>query len=135
MKKIIIALLVLALIWAIPAARLRFTSAMEPVLSALGPVGNRIANPAREFKAEDDLRDILADLRDLDMQVRARPTERGFSAWLGEGRGEKEDRSRDPWGNPYWIRTRDGETTIGSNGVDGKRDTQDDVTLSANRAR
>ena len=126
MKKLVAAVLLLAIIWAIPAVRNRLTVAILPVLEKLGPVGDRIANPARAYKARTQEAFYIRMLEDDDTEGRALPDERNFQQWVD--RRMPQETGIDPWGRRYWLKRRGTTFTIGSDGPDGQRNTADDVT-------
>lgn len=126
MKKVLVLVVVLALMWALPPVRERVSTAAVPLLEKLGPVGAIALKPARRMTAANDLKEA-ARLMDSDlMEGRRLPEARVFNRWL-RGRFPGED-GLDPWGNPYWMRTG-GVVTLGSNGPDGVQDTPDDVLV------
>lgn len=125
MKKLLIAILVLAIIWAVPALRNRVVVAILPVLERLGPVGDRIADPARAFKARHQQGFYLRMLKSDETEGRALPDERTFDQWVD--RRMPQETGIDPWGGRYWLRRRARTFTVGSDGPDKKRDTDDDV--------
>jgi hypothetical protein len=129
MKKIIFLILALAIAWAIPGVRNRIGVAVLPVLERLGPIGERLGNPARAFKARNQLAFFLRIINDDRTEARPVPEERTFTQWI-RGRMPEED-GIDPWGNPYWLRRRGNTFTVGTNGPDGVRDTADDETQVA----
>lgn len=130
MKKILVLIVILAAIWAIPAARQRVGELALPLLSKLGPVGERIANPVRSFKAKNQAAFFLRILNDDLTEGRQLPDPRRFGEWMRLRTPHEEH--ADPWGNPYWLK-RQGRSTwiVGSNGADGLPDTADDVSDSA----
>lgn len=129
MKKIIILVLALALIWAIPGMRQRIGIAALPLLERLGPVGERAANPVRGVKARNDARFFLRMLKDDRTEGRALPDGRNFEEWMR--RRTPQESGIDPWGKPYWLRREGSTYIVGSDGADGVRDTEDDVTQAA----
>lgn len=126
MKKIIFIIVALAVAWSIPGVRNRIGVVMLPALERLGPVGEKLANPARAFKARNDLAFFLRIMADDRTEARPLPEERTFRQWVRQRMPEED--GIDPWGNPYWLRRRGGTFTVGSDGPDGVRDTRDDET-------
>jgi hypothetical protein len=129
MKKILVAVIVLAIIWAVPALRQNIGMAALPLLERLGPVGERLATPARNFKAKGQATFYLRIMRDDATEGRELPNPRTFSQWAQ--RRLPRESEPDPWGNPYWLSQQGRTFTVGSNGADGQRGTDDDVTDSA----
>jgi hypothetical protein len=113
----------------VPAARNRIGVAALPLLERMGPLGERAANPFRRWEARNEMMFFLRIMQDDRTESRALPDERGFQEWVR--RRMPQETGADPWGGDYWLRRRGSEYTIGSNGPDGVRDTDDDVTHSA----
>jgi hypothetical protein len=126
MRKVLIIIVILAIAWAIPGVRGRIGVALLPLSERLGPVGDYISTPARRFSAKNDQTNIARIITTDFEEGRPVPDARTFQAWL-KRRAPQMDAS-DPWGNAYWLVRARGTLTIGSNGVDGRRDTDDDVT-------
>ncbi|HEX6133389.1 MAG TPA: hypothetical protein VFZ24_05485 [Longimicrobiales bacterium] len=125
MKKLIGAVLVLAIIWAIPDLRNRIGMAAVPLLDRLGPVGEAIANPFREVRARNEIKFFLRILNDDRTEGRQVPDEGTFIQWVD--RRMPQETGIDPWGSQYWLQRRGNTFTVGSSGVDRERDTDDDV--------
>jgi hypothetical protein len=126
MKKILGLIVLLAVIWAVPALRERLAAASVPVLERLGPVGAVVSNPARNYAARNRVEHytrLLAADRNLGRPL-PEPTE--FTAWVK--RRMPDASGLDPWGNPYWLRRSVTTVTVGSDGADGTRDSDDDIT-------
>lgn len=129
MKKAIFVVLALAIIWAIPDARNRIGVALLPLLERLGPVGERAANPVRAFKARTHLSFILRIIRDDETENRQLPDARSFKQWMSQRMPQESP--LDPWGNEYWLTRQGAAFTVGSNGPDAVRGTDDDVIQEA----
>lgn len=129
MKKAILLVLALALIWAIPGVRQRIGVAMLPLLERLGPVGERAADPVRALKARNQLSFFLRIIHDDHLEGRPLPDQTTFREWMN--RRMPREPGIDPWGNAYWLRRSGNAFTAGSNGPDGVRDTEDDVIQDA----
>jgi hypothetical protein len=129
MKKAILLVLALAIIWAIPGVRQRIGVAMLPVLERLGPVGDKAANPVRAFQARNDMSFILRIIQDDRTEGRRLPDEATFRQWMD--RRMPKATGLDPWGNEYWLRRSGNTYIVGSSGPDGERDTDDDVIRDA----
>ncbi|HSJ24642.1 MAG TPA: type II secretion system protein GspG [Longimicrobiales bacterium] len=126
MKKLVGAVLLLAILWALPGARARISAAALPALDRLGPAGEVIGEPMRRAVARSRAARILRVMASDYANGQALPQEQAFRQWL-ETRLPDVDPA-DPWGNAYWYqRTRD-MLTVGSNGPDGRRGTDDDIT-------
>ena len=129
MKKIIFLILALAIVWALPDVRNRLGVVLLPVFERLGPVGEKLADPVRAFKARNQLAFYLRIINDDRTEARPLPEERSFTDWVR--RRMPEEDGIDPWGNPYWMRRRGNTFTVGSDGPDGVRETADDETQVA----
>lgn len=128
MKKILVLIAVLAVIWAIPAARSKLILTAQPVLARLGPVGDRLMLPARRYGAKTEAQQLL-HLMTMDRNAGRRlPDARAFTRWV---EGSTREPNADPWGRPYWLKVQKRTYSIGSSGADGKRDTADDIVVSA----
>ncbi|MGH7448293.1 MAG: hypothetical protein ACRELT_12070, partial [Longimicrobiales bacterium] len=102
MKKVIILVLALALIWAIPGLRQRVGVATLPLLERLGPVGEWAVNPVRGIKARNQESFFLRILNDDRAEGRTLPDAGTFQDWIR--RRTPEETGMDPWGKPYWLR-------------------------------
>ncbi|HEX6308226.1 MAG TPA: hypothetical protein VFZ69_08570 [Longimicrobiales bacterium] len=125
MKKVIGAVLLLAIIWAIPGVRNRIGAAAVPLLDRLGPAGEAVANPFREVRARNEIKFFLRILGDDRAEGRPIPDEGTFVQWID--RRMPQETGIDPWGTEYWMKRSGNAFTVGSSGVDRKRDTDDDV--------
>ncbi|MEX0906724.1 MAG: type II secretion system protein GspG [Gemmatimonadota bacterium] len=131
MNRIVAIILVVAIIFAVPPLRARGAVLMEPVIERLGPVGDAIANPIRRYSANNKVKHVL-NVIDNDRELGRRPPPKdpeAFNPWMR--RRVPEDTGLDPWGNQYWMQYGDRTVTIGSNGPDGVRGTEDDVAETA----
>jgi hypothetical protein len=127
MKKLIVFVVVLAAVFAVTPLRERLCALTLPVLTRLGPVGDRLATPARRYSARNDLAFYKRLIESSQTEGRELPGDRTFAQWLRQ-RAPQDD-GLDPWGNAYWLRrVRTGGWELGSNGPDGERDTPDDIT-------
>jgi hypothetical protein len=130
MNKIIALIVVLAIIWAIPAARTQLSASALPILEKLGPRGEALIQPARREAAKKQINAILRVLASELDTGQPLPDARGFQPWMK--RRIPELTGLDPWGNPYWLETRREEPpAVGSSGPDGERDTADDIRQTA----
>jgi hypothetical protein len=128
MKKIITIVVILAVLWAIPAVRGRIGVAALPLLEKLGPVADFVVTPAKRFSAKNDASNIMRVITTDFNEGRPVPDARTFQEWLK--RRAPLMAANDPWERPYWLVRGRGTITVGSSGVDGKKDTKDDVTHS-----
>ena len=90
-----------------------------------------MANPIRRYSAgnrADHVLNVIANDRELGR--RPPPTDvEAFNDWMQDR--IPEETGLDPWGNKYWMQYGENTITIGSNGQDGERGTDDDVTKTA----
>lgn len=128
MKKLLILVIALAVVWAIPAARARFVLALQPVFERLGPVGDRMMAPARKYGAKTEAQQFLHLLTQDRNAGKRLPDARTFSGWVESNTRES---NLDPWGQPYWLKVQKRNFSVGSNGPDGERNTPDDIVKSA----
>lgn len=125
MKKALIVVVALAIVFAIPDLRNRVGTAALPLLERLGPVGQRMADPFREVSARNEIKFFIRILTDDYADSRPIPDDQTFLQWID--RRMPQETGIDPWDNPYWMRRRDRSIIIGSSGADGVRGTDDDV--------
>lgn len=129
-KKIIIVLVVFGFAWSLPAGRARISRALSPALGLLGPVGYRMQEPMRKYRAETDVKFLVDQLQMHRTEGRQVPnSDRAFTDWMSSRKGAGE-KGRDPWGNLYWLKRGEGAVTVGSSGPDGERNTPDDIHRS-----
>jgi hypothetical protein len=126
MKKILIAVVLVALVWAVPAVRTKVVAAAVPVLERLGPVGDKLLTPSRKYATTNENIALARPSANDRTEGRTLPDDRGINQWLTK-RIYRED-GTDVWGNRFWMRIRRDSVTVGSNGPDGQRSTGDDVT-------
>jgi hypothetical protein len=126
-KKIIIVVVVIALIFAIPDVRSRVSTRAVPLLERLGPIGAMLLTPARRSATHHEVVEIARLISADQQEGRPLPGDNeNFTEWL-QRRIVRED-GKDVWGNPFWIRMTGVTVRVGSDGPDGKRGTGDDVT-------
>ncbi len=127
LKTMLIVLIILGAAWAYQPSRERMLHAMHPVLVKLGPVGERIAAPAKRYQARSEI-DFLIDQLELERdEARTLPDPRTFPQWIARKKTSDRD-ANDPWGTPYYMLMSDGGArTIGSAGEDRQRGTADDI--------
>lgn len=125
MKKILIAVVILAFVWAIPAVRAKVVAAAAPVLELLGPVGAKVLSPSRRYATQNEVMAIARVIKADEDEGKPVPEPGAFRDWLRR-RLVHED-GIDVWGNAFWMRRSLDTVTVGSNGPDGERNTSDDV--------
>jgi hypothetical protein len=126
-KFFFIALVIVLAVTTIPAIRNRV---MPPVSRALGPTGEKIATPAKRWKAENGAKTLLRELQAEATAGRPMPAPKEFAQWAVRELRDPEA-GTDPWGSPYFLKPGKGATVIvGSPGPDRKKGTEDDIELS-----
>jgi hypothetical protein len=125
MRRIVAAIVILALIWAVPPVRGRLSAAAVPVLEKLGPVGAVVIEPARRMAAKSKVMGILRVIASDYNEGRPLPEDANFHGWLRQRLPD--ETGLDPWGNAYWLSRTRGTLTVGSDGPDRRRGTGDDV--------
>src|SRR5688572_22428889 len=131
MKAFLIVLLLIGAAFGIPSIRNRIVGPLDPLLSKMGPLGEKIATPARRWQADQEEKLILRRIEEERSQHRPMPAPRTFQSWLKTNVPDLNWKGNDPWGRPYYFIHNRQITTIGSEGPDRLRDTPDDVRLTA----
>lgn len=126
-KYIIILVLLVGAATSIPQIRNRV---IPPLAAALGPTGERMMTPVKKWKAKTRCEDLLRELRATNTSGRPIPEPKGFTAWA-QFVLRVPDAGIDPWGSRYYYKQIRTQMTVGSPGPDLKRETVDDITVSA----
>lgn len=127
-RKILVVVVVLGFAWSYPPMRQRMMLAMSPAFELLGPVGDRMAQPARRWKAESDITFIMQQFQLEKTEGRKSPaTQRDFEVWMLRKQSAG-DKGKDPWGQLYWLKRANNTVTVGSHGPDHEPNTADDIT-------
>ena len=130
-KFLVIFVLLLGAAFGIPPIRNRIAGPLDPVLSKLGPVGEKMQNPVRRWATKNEEMLIIRKLAEHHNQRRDMPSPLGFQGWIKQNfRSGSNDAGLDPWGRPYYLVHTRQRITVGSQGPDRKRDTSDDVRVS-----
>jgi hypothetical protein len=125
MRKIGIAFVVLAVIWAIPGARTQVVATAHPTLERLGPRAEFVIRPARREAAKKQMKAILrVAVADQGSGIGV-PVGNGFQEWMRLRIPELS--GLDPWGGAYWMTSGAETLTVHSSGPDGVRGTEDDL--------
>jgi hypothetical protein len=129
-KAILIIILLIGAAFGIPAIRNRIVGPLDPILSKLGPIGEAVQTPTRRWTANQEAMLITRRIAEDHNLRKPGPSPLSFQNWVKANvRGLKAD-GMDPWGRPYYfIQTRQ-NMTVGSQGQDRLRDTEDDVRLT-----
>jgi hypothetical protein len=128
MRKAVIFVVVLAVLWAVPGFRGSVAASSLPTLEKLGPVGEFVARPMRRTAATMRTRKILRVMASEYTQGSPIPGVRDFPRWVVAR--FPDGQHVDPWGSPYWFERTQNMLTVGSSGADGRKGTADDVTHS-----
>lgn len=123
-KKLLIVIVLIGAAWSIPPIRSRLTIVAGPLLEKLGPAGQKLLKPARNYAAKTQETAMLRMLAEEHNEGRDIPEPRTFVRWMKKKTGKE---PVDPWGNRYWLERQKGSLAIGSNGADGFRESGDDV--------
>jgi hypothetical protein len=130
MKTFLIIVLLIGAAFGIPAIRNRIIGPLDPILSKLGPIGEKIQTPARRWSATQELTMILRRIGEDKNVNKPLPSPLSFQNWLKTNVRGLDNGGLDPWGRPYYyIHTRQ-NITVGSQAQDRLRDTPDDVRLT-----
>ncbi|HEX9886224.1 MAG TPA: hypothetical protein VGA70_07035 [Longimicrobiales bacterium] len=119
MKKLIwFAIFALGVAMVVPASRTRIMTTLEPHLGAAGQIATRTTLGR------------LAD--DLEAAAGAAwpgglPEQGDFNEWLIRQKGST---LQDQWGGDIWYQLTRSSFTVGSNGPDGTRGSEDDLTVT-----
>ena len=124
-KKLVVAIAILAALWMIEPVRARIILWMTPLLERLDPWGERLLTPAKVYATKNDLAALVRLVASERNEMRPLPTQQTFRAWAQRKWGED---PIDHWGQLYWIRQTRNDGVVGSNGPDRQRGTADDVT-------
>jgi hypothetical protein len=90
------------------------------------------ADPLMEWITVQEMRRVRGDLARWDDRRRAFPTNRDLPTWM-RTHYQNDDTQYDAWGNPYWLVSNTRTFSVNSNGRDGIKGTEDDLSLSADR--
>ena len=131
MKALLIILLLIGAAFGIPSIRNRIVGPLDPLLSKLGPLGEKIATPARRWQVNQDHQLIFRRIAEERSLHRPMPAPRTFQSWLKTNVPGLKWGGNDPWGRPYYFIHNRQTTTVGSEGPDRVRDTSDDLRLTA----
>jgi hypothetical protein len=129
LKKVIGVIVALAVIWAIPEARAKVLTVMQPVADRTGPIGEKASLPMRKYAAKTQIASILRGMTRAREKGEELPTQRTFVRWL-RANPPSEKKELDPWGHSYYIKQQNDTYTVGSFGPDGIKGTIDDIVKS-----
>jgi len=129
-KVILFSIFALGTALAIPSVRQRVQPYLTPVTRKLQPVTTRLTTPTKKWQAKNEAGALLAKLSEDEAQKKELPSALEFRRWI-RTRTQGEHRGNDPWGRPYYLIHESSQITVGSPGPDRKRNTPDDVRVSA----
>ncbi len=130
-KKIIIGVVALGFAWSWAPTRARMSTALSPVFGMMGPVGYKMQEPMRRWRADNDLKFLVEQLQMDKTEGKQVPgNAKAFTDWMARKPGAG-NRGKDPWGQLYWMKKSGDAVTVGSSGPDGAKDTPDDLRRSA----
>ncbi len=125
-KTLFFVLILIGFAWGYPPTRVRMARAMEPALVRLGPVGDAARRPLQMYTTTQEVQFILDQITLAKTEGKETPDEKTFQRWLAR-RVLTKNKGADSWGQPYYLIRLNRTLTVGSNGVDGKRGTEDDI--------
>ncbi|MEO5511801.1 MAG: type II secretion system protein GspG [Longimicrobiales bacterium] len=127
MKKILGLIVLLAAIWAVPAARSKAISFMQPAVDKMGPFGAKLSTPMRRYSARTQIASILRGVNVAREAGKEVPVARTFVSWL-RAHPPSDKKENDPWGNPYTLQHENSTYTVTSAGPDGVLGNADDIS-------
>lgn len=130
LKVIVIAVVFLGAAFGIPAIRNRIAGPLDPVLSKLGPVGEKMQAPARKWAAKNEEMLIIRKLAEAHNQNKGIPSPLSFQSWIKANFHGGVKEGMDPWGRPYYLIHTKQQLTVGSQGPDRRRNSADDIRVS-----
>lgn len=130
LKVILFVVFALGAILSIPPLRHRVAPYFAPVTNRLKPITDKIGTPAKKWSAKNEASAFLHKLSQDDAQKKELPTPLSFPVWV-RSHSKGEQRGNDPWGRPYYLISDPHQITVGSSGPDRRRDTPDDIRVSA----
>lgn len=130
MKFLLILIVAIGAAFGIPSVRHRIMTPLEPVLVRVGPIGEKLATPARRWNAKNEAEVIARKVAEQKDLHRPFPTPRRFTQWIQQNMRGLERKGMDPWGNPYYLERTDRTITVGSAAQDGVPGTEDDVRVT-----
>ena len=130
-KYVVIFIFILGAAFGIPAIRNRIAGPLDPVLSKLGPIGEKIQTPTRRWATKNEEMLIIRKLAEQHNQQKEMPSPLAFQSWIKQNfKGRGTEAGLDPWGRPYYLIHTRNQITVGSQGADRRRETPDDIRVS-----
>ena len=129
-KIIFVVVVLLGAAFGIPEIRNRIAGPLDPVLSKMGPVGDKVQAPARRWAARNEANIIIRKIAEAHNQNKDVPTPLRFQVWMKQNFRGGINEGRDPWGKPYYLIQTRSQITVGSQGPDRTQNTTDDVRVS-----
>lgn len=130
LKIILIGAVIIGAMFGIPPIRNRIAGPLDPFLSKLGPVGEKIQAPARRWAAKNEEMLIIRKLAEDHNQNKGVPSPLAFQGWIKRNFHGGVKEGMDPWGRPYYLIHTRQQLTVGSQGPDRLRDSSDDIRVS-----
>ena len=96
----------------------------------LAPVAEKAGDPLKKWSAKNEVKALLHKLSLEDARGRPLPSPLDFQMWVRTNT-KAGKRGLDPWDRPYYLLTAPRRITVGSAGPDRKRNTRDDIRVSA----
>ena len=131
-KIILIVVIIIGVVTTVAPVRDRV---MPPIVKALGPTGEKIANPVRGWKAKNQAERLLSEMQIELTAGHPLPEPYEFSQWAKKELRDPEA-DVDPWGGKYYLKPGRGMTrSVGSPGPDLKKGTADDIIVQLTLVR
>jgi hypothetical protein len=129
LKFIIIFIFALGAIFGIPQLRAKAMPLIDPLLTKLGPVGEKISAPSKKWAARNEANILIRKLAEEYNEKKELPDPLSFQPWIRMNtKGGK--KGLDPWGRPYYLMRSGNQITVGSQGPDRRRNSADDVRVT-----
>lgn len=125
-KMVLVVAVILGAAWSYGPTRQKMTNALVPVAERLGPVGELVLTPIRNYATQTEIEFIADQIEMHRTEGREVPNEKTFQSWMKKRVKTRYD-GRDAWGTPYFLLRREPQWTVGSAGRDGERGTADDI--------
>ena len=130
-KFIIVTVILIGAAFGIEPIRAKITPPLVPLFEMMGPVGDKLSNPAKRMAARNEAGMILRKISEEYQLKRTLPSPLGFQTWIKLNvRAGIKAAGLDPWGLPYYFIRENRQITVGSNGPDKTRGSDDDVRVS-----
>lgn len=90
------------------------------------------SDPLMEWVTVQEMRKVVGALARWDDRGKAFPDNRELPSWL-RSHFQNDDTLYDAWGNAYWLVANTRTFSLNSNGRDGLKGTEDDLSIQSDR--